>query len=165
MLCQDAPMQELRLRPVTAEEYESFRVRLVRDFTAEHVSAGNGSADEAERRAAAQVIALLPHGPSTAGHLLLTAEDALGEPVGFIWLAPHYRAGTAWIYDIEVHPEHRGKGYGRALLQAAEDETRRLGVNAIGLNVFGATSVGLAVYESAGYAVMSLQMRKELGSA
>lgn len=158
-------MQDLRLRPVTAEEYEAFRARLVRDYAADHVRGGDLPADEAERRASWQVAELLPDGPSTEGHLLLTADDSAGEPVGFVWLAPHDKSGTAWIYDIEVHPQHRGKGYGRALLQAAEDETRRLGVAAIGLNVFGANSVGLALYESAGYAVTSLQMRKELGSA
>jgi hypothetical protein len=51
------------------------------------------------------------------------------------------RLRVAWIFDIDVAPEHRGRGYGRALLQAAEREVEQRGVKSIGLNVFGAPTM------------------------
>ncbi|MGH3260272.1 MAG: GNAT family N-acetyltransferase [Streptosporangiaceae bacterium] len=68
------------------------------------------------------------------------------------------------MYDIEVNEEHRGQGYGRALLQAAEQEAARGGSQAIGLNVFGTNTVARRLYESAGYEITAMNMRKRLGA-
>jgi ribosomal protein S18 acetylase RimI-like enzyme len=78
-----------------------------------------------------------------------------------VWVgrAPGKRAGW-WIYDIEVVPDQRGHGYGRALLGAAEGEAQRHGGDSIGLNVFGGNNVARGLYESSGYQVSAIQMRK-----
>jgi ribosomal protein S18 acetylase RimI-like enzyme len=86
--------------------------------------------------------------------------------VGLVWVgrAPGKRVGW-WIYDVEVVPGQRGRGYGRALLKAAEREARRGGGDSIGLNVFGANNVARGLYESSGYQVASIQMRKRFASS
>jgi len=151
------------VRPMTSTELETLRSRLDREYAAQHVRAGNWTADEAEARAAEETDQLLPQGVDTPGMLLLTAETTDGDEIGYVWVALERRHGSgAWIYDIEIVPEQQGKGYGRALLRAAEQETARLGVNSIGLNVFGPNTVARRLYESAGYEVSSLQMHKEL---
>ena len=157
-------MDNLVVRPMTSAEFEAFRSRLVREYAAEHVRAGNWTADEAEARSAEQTAELLPQGVETPGMLLLMAETAGGEPVGHLWLALERRRGFpgAWIYAIEIAPDRRGKGYGRALLLAAEQATARRGVGTIGLNVFGPNTAARNLYESAGYEIASLQMHKEL---
>jgi ribosomal protein S18 acetylase RimI-like enzyme len=48
------------------------------------------------------------------------------------------------------------------LLEVAEEEAARHGVGAIGLNVFGPNRVARALYESAGFEITALQMKKEL---
>jgi GNAT superfamily N-acetyltransferase len=157
-------MAELHVRPMTADEFDVFRTRLVRDYAADHVRAGNWPEDEAQERAASQTDSLLPEREQTPGTLLLVAETADGAPVGHVWVGLNQTpaAGGAWIYDIEVLAGHRGQGYGRALLAAAEQETVRHGVHAMGLNVFGPNAVARGLYESAGYEITTLQMRKEL---
>ena len=122
-------MGNLVVRPMTSAEFEAFRSRLVREYAAEHVRAGNWTADEAEARSAEQTAELLPQGVETPGMLLLMAETAGGEPVGHLWVALERRRGFpgAWIYAIEIAPDQRGKGYGRALLLAAEQATARRG--------------------------------------
>ena len=98
--------------------------------------------------------------------LVLMAGTSGGDTVGLVWVAlDRPRPGEAWIYDIEVNPEHRGKGYGRALLVAAEQEAAKHGSKAIGLNVFGANAVARTLYESSGYQITSMNMRKELGGS
>jgi GNAT superfamily N-acetyltransferase len=56
-----------------------------------------------------------------------------------------------WLYTVMVHPAHQGKGYGRALLHAAEQAARRFdGIDAIRLTCRG--GLGLEhFYTSSGY--------------
>jgi ribosomal protein S18 acetylase RimI-like enzyme len=150
---------------MTAAEFDTLRARMIREYAAEHVAAGNWPAEVAESRAAAQTDELLPQGVSTPGVVMLVAETPDGEMVGHLWLALERPPGSgdgAWIYDIEIVPERRGQGYGRALLAAAEEAVAGHGVEAIGLNVFGPNTTARNLYESAGYTVTALQMRKEL---
>ncbi len=160
------PMDRLQLRSMTAAEFDTYRARLVPEYAAEHVRAGDWAADQAETLATRQLNDLLPAGPDSPGMLLLVASTSGGEPVGLVWVAlDRPRAGEAWIYDIQVNPEHRGKGYGRALLEAAEQEAARHGSQAIGLNVFGTNAVARRLYESSGYEITAMNMRKELGAS
>jgi ribosomal protein S18 acetylase RimI-like enzyme len=151
---------------MTADEYQHQRERLIRGYAAENVTAGNWPAQDAEARSAEVTDRLLPDGERTAGMLLLVAETPDGQPVGSVWVAlqSSNADGAAWIYDIEVDSGQRGRGYGRALLEAAERESAAHGARAIGLNVFGGNTVARSLYDSAGYAVTTQQMRKDLTS-
>lgn len=155
-------MAELTVRPMTAAEFGPFQTQLIEEYAADNVRAGHWPARGAAARAAREVEELLPDGLETADVLLLCAEGADEGVVGRIWITLVRPGGGAWIHDIVVVPQERGKGYGRALLRAAEDETARRGIDYLGLNVFGDNAVARALYESAGYVTTSLQMRKRL---
>jgi ribosomal protein S18 acetylase RimI-like enzyme len=150
---------------MTPDEFDLYRRRAVGEYAAEHVRAGDWSQEEAERRAAKETDDLLPDGVDTPGMVLLVAE-AEGELVGLVWLgrAPRQQVGW-WIYDIEVVSAQRRRGYGRALLAAAEREAQSRGGGAIGLNVFGGNDAARRLYESSGYQLTSIQMRKSFASA
>jgi GNAT superfamily N-acetyltransferase len=159
-------MATIRTRPMTAPEFDAIRSRLISEYAAEHVAAGTWTEEEAEHRAAAQTDDLLPRGVATPGMVMLVGESPEGGVVGFVWLAVQRGGGGsgAWVYDIEVVPDRRGQGYGRLLLAAAEAEAARHGADSIGLNVFGPNHVARRLYESAGYDVTALQMRKGLST-
>ena len=161
-------MDEFSVRPMTPGEFEAIRSRMIREYAAEHVRAGDWSPDDAEVRAAAQTDELLPQGVHTPDMFMLTAMNSQGLEIGHVWVGlkrPYGSGDGAWVYNIEINPDQRGKGYGRALLEAAERETARRGVTTIGLNVFGPNAVARSLYESAGYEVATLQMKKEIASA
>lgn len=149
---------------MTEAEFEVLKTRLVREYAADHVRAGNWTAEEAQARAADQTGELLPQGLRTPGVSWLVAETDAGKPIGHVWIGrrPQGDATSAWIYSIEIDPDERAQGYGRALLAAAETEAARLGFTSLGLNVFGPNTIARNLYESSGYEVASLQMRKEL---
>lgn len=156
-------VDELQIRPMTAAEFADYRERTISDYAAEHVRAGNWSPSQAEQLAAQQTDELLPHGVETPGMLLLIAETAGEGVIGIVWIELQHRQTTgAWIYDIVIVPEQRGRGYGRALLRAAEREVEKHGVKSIALNVFGGNTAARHLYESSGYEVTSLFMRKRL---
>jgi ribosomal protein S18 acetylase RimI-like enzyme len=145
---------------MTQEEFSSYRRRAISSYAAELAGSGARTAAQAEQQAAKETDTALPDGADTAGMALLVGESD-GEVVGLVWVgpAPEGRAGW-WIYDIEVVPAQRGRGYGRALLEAAEREAQRRGGHSIGLNVFGGNEVALSLYQSSGYQVAAMQMQK-----
>ncbi len=157
-------MSNLVVRRMAPAEYETYRRRSATTYAAEHVQAGDWSRDQAQELAEKEFDELLPDGVATRGMVLLVGESD-DEVAGIVWVgaAPRQQPGW-WIYDIEVVPEHRGRGHGRALLDAAEREVRRAGVETIGLNVFGGNDAAWALYESAGYELTSAQMRKQLST-
>jgi ribosomal protein S18 acetylase RimI-like enzyme len=158
-------MPTVTTNPMTADEFDAWRQHSITEYAKEHVAAGNYPEDEAAARSRAEFDELLPGGLATDGMVFLQARDDDGSPVGILWLSlthPRGAPDTAFIFDIEVLPERRGQGYGRAVLAAAEDEVRRRGIGALGLNVFGDNPAAIALYTSAGYHVTTQQMRKLL---
>ena len=159
-------MKKVILRPMTPPEFELFRTKLVREYAAANVEAGRWSAEEAVEQSEIQTQVLLPLGLDSPRVLLKIAENEEGEGVGHLWIGlDRQSGGGAWIYDIEVSENLRGQGYGRAILQRAEQETLRNGVSTIGLHVFGRNTVARTLYQSSGYEITSQQMQKELKAA
>ncbi len=74
--------------------------------------------------------------PSRGFILLATLGDA---PIGvayvsFVWTL-EYGGRSAWLEELYVRPEHRGRGVGRRLLAAAIGRARAAGCAAIDLEV------------------------------
>ena len=147
------------LRSIIDDEYSSWMERAVVSFAAGVGPARGLTPDEALAVAYEQTEQLLPEGPATDQQLIWIAV-AGDEPVGSLWIST--KAKVPFIYGIEVDHAHRGKGYGRAIMLAAEEECRRLGYTQLDLNVFGDNTTAIALYDSLGYAVISQQMRKDL---
>lgn len=149
---------------MTEDEYRVFIDRVHRDFAIEQAQIGQSTYEAALAAGIAGDAELLPKGRHTPGQLFFVAEDEDGV-VGELWLQTFHPRGvpdTAWINDIEVRPERRGQGFGRELLAAGEQRIRELGIGGLGLNVFGPNRVARRLYESSGYEVTTVQMRKPL---
>jgi ribosomal protein S18 acetylase RimI-like enzyme len=69
-------------------------------------------------------------------------------------------AGFA-VENVAVHPFHRGRGLGRALLELAEIEARRAGFDSIYLYTHEQMSENLALYARIGY--VEYERRREAG--
>jgi GNAT superfamily N-acetyltransferase len=127
-------MARVTLRPMTQDEYQAWQRRSLREYADEHVAAGNWTEDVALDRAQAETREILPAGRDTERMLFRSALDEHGEVIGHVWVAldnPRGVKDCAWVYDIEIVPERRGQGYGRALLAAAEQAVVEVGVSDI----------------------------------
>jgi ribosomal protein S18 acetylase RimI-like enzyme len=153
----------VRLEPMTQHEYDAFALTAEGNYAADIARSGTRPEQEAREKAAADFARLLPEGLQTPDHLLLTAYDG-DQPVGSLWL--HLQSTSvgpeAFIYDIEVREDLRRRGYGRALMAAAEQLWRDRGIVSVGLNVFGDNAAARSLYEQMGFEVTSVQMRKRL---
>ena len=146
-------MTAIILRPMTAAEYAAWLPSIVDSYAHGLARAGQASADAARDAAERQIANLLPDGLDTEDMLLFTADGDSGRPVGWIWLrlpSTVHGRDAAWVCQVVVHAAERGKGYGRAIMRAAEEELTSRGVARVGLNVFTHNTVALGLYESLG---------------
>jgi GNAT superfamily N-acetyltransferase len=153
----------MTVRQMTPAEFEQWQTAIAEEYAVAQVAAGRWQREGAVQRARDENAQLLPQGLGTGRMLILRGVDADGEPIGQAWVALDHPRGTpdvAFLYDIEVIEARRGRGLGRALLEAVEDATRQAGAVALELNVFGRNDVATALYSSADYVVITQQMRK-----
>jgi GNAT superfamily N-acetyltransferase len=152
------------LAPMTQATYEAWVARTVPEYAAEHVNAGNWPAEGALERAAAEFSHYLPDGRATPGHHLWSILDAAGSSVGILWTGPRGSGapGALFIYDIAIDPEQRGRGYGRAALEALHAWARAHGFGRVGLHVFGSNDTARRLYLRAGYVETDVMMEKRL---
>lgn len=153
----------VRLRPMSAEEFVSWQQRAIESYAQEFVDSGFLTADEARNRAREDFAKLLPEGLDTSAHDVFTAVEGDGV-VGTLWLSFTERARglEAFVYEVTVDPAHRGRGFGRSIMEAGHAICRERGAVAVGLNVFGHNAPARALYESLGYRVVSTAMKLEL---
>jgi ribosomal protein S18 acetylase RimI-like enzyme len=151
------------LRHMTEAEFASWRVEAVESFAADLARALDSPIDTARVRAAAQFEGEFAEGVTSQGHWVFVVMDADGAAVGTLWLGLHpQRPGAGFVYDLEIVERLRQRGYGRAAMLAAEEFLRAEGLTEIGLNVFGFNAPARHVYESLGYQITSIQMRKAI---
>ncbi len=152
------------LRRPTAEEYGGWSATSLQEYIDDIVASGSMSRQAAEEKGRRDSAELLPLGLDTPGHLIFRVETD-GQAIGWLWMAlqnPRAEAGVGFIYDISVDEAARGRGYGRAAMQLAEEEARHNHLHALALNVFGQNEVARGLYTGLGYRETSVQMRKEL---
>ena len=153
------------LVPMGEEAFAAFVATSVAGYADDNVAAGRWTADEALDIARAEFDRLLPQGRATPNNHLYEIRDDTGDrTVGFLWFATISRGSskTAYVYQIEVHPEYRRLGHARAAFEAMESLAAAMGLSSIGLHVFGHAPGAQALYSSLGYQVTGINMQKRL---
>ena len=106
---------------------------------------------------------LLPDGTLPAGNHLYVLEDEGGARVGDLWWAERPNdAGeqSAFVYNVEVWPEFRGRGYGKEAMTLFEEDARSHGMSQFNLTVLGGNEVARGLYRSLGYFERAVFMSK-----
>lgn len=145
-------------RRMTEEEYGPWLAHAKEVYARGWVERG-GAAAQAREKADRDHAALLPDGIATPD-VMLGVLERHGEAVGTIWVAQ--RSDGAYVYDVEVAPEHRGLGHGRSLMLFAEADAIAAGATRLGLNVYTDNIPALRLYESLGYEPTRYDLYKQL---
>lgn len=149
------------LRPMPTDRLAGWIAASSAEYVQSRMKAGD-TREQAEENSARSFQAFFPDGAPAPGHLVndVVADD---EVVGYLWIGPQDPGSTAWwVWNIEIHEQHRGRGFGRAAMQLAEPLAAANGAVTLGLNVFGFNTPARALYESLGYRTTAVQMRKDL---
>lgn len=88
------------------------------------------------------------------GGAILIAE-LRGEVVGTVGLVPGHGDGVLELIKMSARSDVQGKGVGRALMDAAIAEARRLGANKIWLETNTMLAAALALYRKSGFRELS----------
>lgn len=150
---------------MTTEEYRAWLPWAVRTYAQEDVEHKRLDPDRARANMSAFLESTIPRGPRTEGHHLSIVEAAAtGERVGHAWWADReLDAGpTAWIYDVNIDEPHRGRGFGRGLMEALEDQIRGSGLSRMELHVWVDNEPATSLYRSLGFEAAGMQMFKTL---
>jgi GNAT superfamily N-acetyltransferase len=155
---------DIEIRPMRDEELDALQAAMRADYVAAMVDDGGFPFEVAEAKASVDTDALLPDGRPTPDQAFFVIE-ADGGPVGRLWLAERPQPlhhGALWILELHVDEPHRGKGYGRAALEFAEQEAARRGLERLALNVWGGNETARKLYRSLGYREQAVLMGKQL---
>jgi ribosomal protein S18 acetylase RimI-like enzyme len=158
-------MQPVLLLQITEDEYRTWLAQSIKDYAQDKVDAGTWQPGEALSRSEQDFTQLLPQGRVTPDNPIYSIQDAtLGTHVGVLWIAV-LSGGlrkTAYIYDIVIYEAYRRHGYGEGTMLALEEKVRELGLDTVGLHVFGHNKAAQALYEKVGYIVTDINMSKTL---
>ena len=156
-----------QLRPMAETEFAPFCERLNREYAADQVEAGKWPADDALRLSDESTRALLPLGVETADQYLRTIVDDSGAAVGSLWYAVRRDRGQteAFLYEFLIFEPFRRRGYGEAALKRYHAEVKSMGIDRVGLHVFGHNPGAQALYQKVGYQTVDIVMRKQLDDA
>jgi ribosomal protein S18 acetylase RimI-like enzyme len=149
---------------MTEKEFQAWLPGTIAGYAAENVRTGRWSQEEALEKSREETDRLLSRGLRTPDHRLWNIVPAgVREPVGMIWVGVVQQpTPSAFIYNIEIYPQFRRRGYAEQALLKLEEEVRRLGLEAIRLHVFGHNSAARPLYEKLGYLPTNIQMLKRL---
>ncbi len=154
----------LTCRPLSQAEFASYRTEGLRELAQALSDARDLSKEDALEAAVKSFESLFPGGrvesPDQYLSYLYDGETRVGALL--FGIRRDRTLPYVYLWDIKIDPTHRGKGYGCAALQLLEDETRRLGLKEIRLNVFGSNQPARALYDKAGYRPESLVLTKSL---
>ena len=156
-------------RDKTPDEYAAWKRTAIEEYAQENLARSGGNRELALQRSHESYDRFLPDGLATADtHLLTLTLD--GRPAGDLWVRhhwPRYReaaaADQAFIFDVQVDADLRGRGLGRAAMLAAERLAIEAGDRQLGLNVFGDNDVATGLYVSLGYTARSTVFDVPLG--
>ncbi|MBI5518026.1 MAG: GNAT family N-acetyltransferase [Deltaproteobacteria bacterium] len=107
-----------------------------------------------------------PEGPTLDEARLHVLEDDDGDYAGHLWVSfrddPLTGLPRLWVNTMAIVPKHRSRGWGRLLVDHAEDEARHRGACSLGLAVDADNVVARKLYEEMGFQTVRLRMIKPL---
>lgn len=141
-------------RPMTPEEFAPWLEGRHEGYARQWAERGVPEA-QARHKSESDHARLLPRGLATPdAYIDVLEREEDGRAVGHVWLSgsPTETGATiGYVYYVEVDPEFRGLGYGRALMGLADGMAQSAGYDRIGLHVFTSNTPARRLYESLGY--------------
>lgn len=157
----------MKLVPMTDADYKFWSERSREAYRDDKMKANGYTREEAQRIADESLRRLLPEGLRSKDNYLYAIRHEQGSVHGYVWFALQGSTQNreAFLYDIVIEEEFRGKGLGRETMKLLEIEVKRVGGKAIGLHVFGHNATAIHLYQSLGYRTTDLVMKKEIVSS
>jgi Acetyltransferases len=147
------------LEPLEQEDFDRFLEQEIRGYAEDHVRNGNWPAEGALERSKQEFEHYLPDGIHSKDQYLYSIIDDQTK-IGVLWVK--VKDQKAFIYDFVIDEAFRGKGYGKQALMVMDEKLKSMGVESVGLHVFGDNITAQELYKKMGFQITDIQMKKEL---
>jgi len=156
----------MQLVKMNFEQYQIWFTRSKEEYIKTKMESNGYTRLEAEQIASDSYAKLLPLGHVSVDQFLYSIyhEEFNDKIIGYLWFyfKTNGQSKKAFIYDIIIEEEYRGKGYGRLAMLACEIEAKKLGAMNLGLHVFANNAAAIALYQSLGYVTTDFSMEKNI---
>ena len=153
------------LVPMSDEAFDTYFEQAIEGYAQDNVDSGRWPEEYALQWSRADLEESLPQGLDTPNNYLfeIVSGDG-GDSVGALWFAvtEQHDTKSAFVYDIEIAPKHRRKGFAAAAFRALETAAGELGLTNIGLHVFHHNAEAIALYNKLGFRATGLNMLKDI---
>ncbi|MNL00412.1 putative N-acetyltransferase YycN [compost metagenome] len=149
---------------MSEQDYAFWSKRSRESYADDMIKANGLKREEADKTANDSFKRLLPDGRNSKDNFLFTAHDEAQNVLGYIWFTIRGAENNrkAFICDVVIQDQYRGKGYGTKIMELVEIEIKKQGLNRIGLHVFGFNETAINLYKKLGYLTTDLEMEKTL---
>lgn len=153
----------MKLEKMTEQDYAFWVSRCKTQYAKDKEKANDLTPKEAMEIAERDFSEILPEGILSKDNFFYTIKVQKSK-VGYLWfrLQGSEDNKKAFLLDIIIESEQRGKGYGKNAMFLLEDEVKSLGISEIGLHVFGFNELATQLYKSLNYKITDLVMAKTL---
>lgn len=153
----------MKLIPKTKAEMERFFKVSIEDYAQGLSKAYDKDINETRARSKNDIEQLFKTERENETHKVLAviAEDGQTE-LGGIWYMENTENKDAYIFQILIYEEYRGKGFGKAALDQFHEICKREGLHKVSLSVFGWNHLAFEMYKKANYKITRILMRKLL---
>jgi len=150
----------VKLVLMNSEEYQKYITSAIKSYAEEKALSGNWSQEDSISKAEEEYTKLLPKGEKTESNFLYNILND-DKAIGVLWLAQKSEK-EGFIYDINILEKYQGFGYAKEAMKQIETVGKKLGMNKIGLHVFGHNKVARGLYDKLGYQTTNVLMEKEI---
>jgi len=109
--------------------------------------------DRAMKVGADEIMPLVPQGVNTKNQFMYRVKDG-DITVGWLWYQLVDDGKTCFLLYIYTEKEHRGKGYGKAILKLYEDMAKKHGAQDLIFFVFQKNTPAVNLYKKTGYTIL-----------
>ena len=155
--------QMVKLQKMGLEMANAFYEETISDFAEANVITGKWSIDESLIRSKEHFTKQMPNGVNTKEHLLFSIFNEKKKHVGNIWTTSSPE-NKLWIQNIKIFPRFQRNGYGRAAIIEIKKIAESIGVEKIGLHVFGYNKTAVQFYEAIDFNLKSMIFECDLQS-
>ena len=138
---------------MTQAMYNNFIKKAIQQYAEEVAQSKGIDLDKALQLSNKEFNSLLPNGLKSENHYLNTIINDEKENIGIMWFSTEsdYGKNEAFLCDIEINKEYRGKGYGRESMDLLESKVKEFNMHTISLHVFLHNKIACSLYNKIGY--------------
>ncbi|PGM56074.1 GNAT family N-acetyltransferase [Bacillus sp. AFS053548] len=150
----------LNLTLMKNKNFQRFLEIATVNFAKDKVENGSWKEETALEQSKAAFQSLLPEGENTENNYLKNI--VLNEEmIGYIWYSVNIKQepNYAYLYEILIYPEYRGRGFGKEAMRMCIKEINELGVDDVCLHVFGHNQNALNLYQQLGFEITDYNLK------